>query len=180
MTDSQVVMTIEGLDEALAKMEPSLYAEPLRQMFTKAAITIQSAARENAMSRWHDTGQVANEIVYQIDGTDPPQYAKVGLLNASPGSPLWFKARAGEYGTGSAGDPSVSHMASHWPPGDALGVWAGRHGFDNGFQVAAAIGKRGGLEPRRYLRDAFQSAKSTVQGLIAEFAAAVGAKWSQP
>lgn len=59
-----------------------------------------------------------------------------------------------EYGTGALGDPEVPHVSIHWPPGGALSRWASRHGMPNGFVVARAIGKRGGLAPRRVLRSA--------------------------
>lgn len=178
MTDQPFQVDMEGLSEALEKMDPAVYSEPLRDMFKKAAIVLQSASRSNAMQRWHDTGQTANEIVYEVDDSDPPKFAKVGLLHASPGSPLWFKARAGEYGTGRMGDPIVSHAGGHWPPGDELSVWASRHGFASGGQVARIIGMRGGIEPRRYLRDAFTESVTQIRGLIGELAAAIGARWS--
>ena len=48
--------------------------------------------------------------------------------------------------------------ARHWPPSDALELWAKRHGFGEGggYLVARAIGLRGGLTPRRYLRGGLQ------------------------
>ena len=57
-----------------------------------------------------------------------------------------------EYGTGSQGDSDVPHGGRHWPPGQALDLWAARHGFQSGLQVARIIGKRGGLRPRHFLK----------------------------
>ena len=179
MADGGMTIDMEGLQEAVQKLDPELYAGPLRQFFTKAAVILQGAARANAMERWHDTGQTANSIVYEVDDATPPQYAKIGLLNADEGSPLWYKARAGEYGTGRMGDSSVPHESGHWPPGDALDVWAGRHGFSSGGAVAAAIGRRGGIVPRRYLRDAMQQSVGQINELIGSLISYIGDKWSK-
>lgn len=175
--DGAVEVNMEGLSEAIEKLDPTLYAEPLRQFFTKAAILLQGAARQNAMERWHDTGHTANSIVYAVDEASPPQWAHIGLLNADEGSPLWYKARAGEYGTGAQGDPAVSHEAKHWPPGDALDVWAGRHGFANGAAVARAIGMRGGIEPRRYLRDAMDASVAAINEMIGSLIQWIADQW---
>lgn len=172
-------VNMEGLQEAVERMDPALIAEPLRKWFTKAAVILEGAARTNAMERWHDTGQTANSIVYKIDESPVPQFAHIGLLNAGDGSPLWFKARAGEYGTGRVGDPAVSHSSGHWPPGAELDVWAGRHGFASGGAVAAAIGRRGGIEPRRYLRDAMIQSVGTLNDLIGSLIGYIGEKWGK-
>jgi hypothetical protein len=169
----------ENMAEVLAKLDSTLYAEPLRDFFKRAAITVQGEARSRVMERWHDTGQTANSIMYEVDDGTPPQQALIGFLNASEGSPLWFKARAGEYGTGRVGDPAVSHGGGHWPPGDALQTWAGRHGFASGYQVAAAIGRRGGILPRRSLRDALAGGMAAIEALVDKFMAGVASKWGQ-
>jgi len=66
-----------------------------------------------------------------------------------------------EYGTGRMGDPEVTHKSEHWPPWRALEPWARRHGFPpgGGYLVARAIGLRGGLRPRRFLRGAWDKTK---------------------
>lgn len=175
--ESGVAVNMEGLQEALSKIAPEMYAGPLRQFFTKAAVILQGQARSNAMERWHDTGQTVNSIVYEVDNAAVPQWAKIGLLNADEGSPLWYKARAGEYGTGRMGDPAVGHAEGHWPPGEALNTWAGRHGFASGGQVAAIIGRRGGILPRRYLRDAMQQKINEINELIGSLMTYIGQKW---
>lgn len=167
----------ENLDEILAKLNPELYSEPARDFFKRSAITVQGEARSRAMERWHDTGHTANSIMYEVDDSTPPRQALVGFINAREGSPLWFKARAGEYGTGAVGDRAVSHVARHWPPGDALGVWAGRHGFSSGYAVARAIGLRGGIEPRRFLRDGLAASLAAINGFIARLCSDIGARW---
>lgn len=66
-----------------------------------------------------------------------------------------------ELGTGiPAGNPKV-----HWPPAAALEVWANRHGT-TGFLVARAIGRRGGLKPRKFLQKAFDQNREKIIELI--------------
>ena len=59
-----------------------------------------------------------------------------------------------EHGTGALGDPDVPHASWHSPPSGALNLWASRHGFTSGGQVAAIIRRRGGIAPRPFLRPA--------------------------
>ena len=139
----------EGLKELIEATDPAILRKPLRDYWKRAAALVQGEARQYAPV---DTGHLKNAIASEVDSSPTPRWARVGFLNASPGSPLWFKARAMEYGTGRVGDPEVSHKSSHWPPGAALDRWAGRHGFASGGAVAAIIGRRGGLVGRRFLR----------------------------
>lgn len=76
------------------------------------------------------------------------------------GSKLFY-APYMELGTGTP----AGHSA-HYPPPDALNVWARRHGIANGFIVAQAIWKRGGLQPRRFLQKAFEQNQSAIIKLI--------------
>jgi hypothetical protein len=60
-----------------------------------------------------------------------------------------------EYGTGTQSDGQGGKGGVHFPPPDALQLWAERHGFSGpraGFLVALAIARRGGLKPRRMFR----------------------------
>ena len=56
-----------------------------------------------------------------------------------------------EFGTG-----RMAGRETHWPPGAALDTWAKRHGMESGWQVARAIGMRGGVRPHPYLVPAFE------------------------
>lgn len=154
-----LTVEVHGLDEMLGKLTPELMDKPLRDFWQRAAIAVQSAASERAPV---DTGHLRAMMGYEIDSGHPPWSAKIGY-NVPEGSPLWFKARAMEYGTGRQGDPEVSHTSRHWPPGPALDVWASRHGFESGFQVARAIGVRGGLAPRKFLRGGLEAARNIIE-----------------
>lgn len=152
------------LNRFIAKCNSPLLREPLRTFFTRSAIRVQGKARERAPV---DTGLMRNEIVYEVDPGSLPLYAKVGLLNAAQGSPLWFKGRAMEFGTGSAGDSSVSHKSVHWPPAAALDTWAQRHGvIGGGFVIARAIARRGGLVARKFLRGGLQDSVAEIRNDI--------------
>jgi len=170
---------IEGLERLLKKLGPQLIGKPLEDFWKRSGIAVQSAARERAARDAHDTGHLVNMIQYEVDKREVPLWAKVGMLNASAGSPLWFKARAMEYGTGRQGDPEVSHKSGHWPPGAALDVWASRHGFASGWQVARIIGKRGGLKPRKFLRGGFEDSLNKIRGYLQQLGNDIQAAWGR-
>lgn len=169
-------IVIHGLERIVSKLDKSLIEKPLKDFFNSIGVVVQGRARQNAPV---DTGHLRNSIQYETDKSVPALWAKVGLTRAAPGTPLWFKARAMEYGTGKQGDGEVSHESKHWPPGAALDTWARRHGFESGYQVAAAIGRRGGLKPRRYLRDAIEQSMGDIKGLLDDLGHAIFRNWEK-
>lgn len=168
-----LAIEVEGLERVLEKLQPSLVAEPLRGFLNRAAITVQTRARAGAPV---DTGHLRAMIGYEVDSAAMPAFARIGFIGAEDGSPLWFKARAMEYGTGSQGD-EVSHAGGHWPPGAALDVWAQRHGMASGWAVAGGIGRRGGLRPRRFLRNAIAQSMAEILGMLEQMRAEIAARW---
>jgi hypothetical protein len=72
-----MVVRIEGLEEAIKKLSPDLYAEPLRRFWERSAIAVQSKAKTRPRMPV-DTGRLTNSIMYEIDTAHPPLYAKVG------------------------------------------------------------------------------------------------------
>lgn len=167
---------IENLDEVLRKFDEKLIAAPLKRFFERAAVTVQGKARPEAAV---DMGLMRNAVVYELDQATPVLWAKVGLLRADAGSPLWKKGRAMEYGTGRMGDPAVSHAAQHFPPAAALDVWGRRHGGIPGFVVARAIARRGGLKPRPFLRPALKASMGAIKGFLAQLSREIGQNWGQ-
>jgi hypothetical protein len=153
-----------------------LVNKPLGGYFKKIAITVQSKARENFPV---DTGHGRNEIQYEVDDSKPPLFSRVGFLGAREASPLWFKARAMEFGTAKQGDPEVSHKSSHFPPGAALDVWARRHGKQSGRQVANIIGRRGGLKARRPLRTALKDSMGDIRKLLDDLGNEIANRWGK-
>jgi len=171
-----VKIEIHGLAQMLKKMDVKLVGEPLRTFFKRAAIVVQGEARTRTPV---DTGHLRNSIVYEVDQGAMPLYAHIGPLHGKEGSPLWYKARAMEYGTGRMGQKGVSHEATHWPPAQALDVWAARHGFKSGAQVARIIGKRGGLKPRKYLQGGLKASIGAIKGLIDRLANDIQRAWGK-
>lgn len=169
-----VSVSIKGLPEILRKLDSSLFAVPLHNFFERATIAVQGRARRNAPV---SEGRLRASIFSEVDTRAVPQFGKVGFLGAGEGSDLWFQARAMEYGTGSQGDRDVSHTSGHFPPGDALDAWAHRHGFASGWQVAKIIAKRGGLRPRRMLREGLREAMGEIQSAVDRLGQEIQARW---
>lgn len=167
---------IKGLDKILKKTSPRILAQPLKVFWRNVTGTI----RQNVVGhvpKW--TGGLQQEVVTKVDDAPVPQWGKVGYLNAQPGSSVWFQARAMEWGTGSQGDRSVSHTAWHQPPGAALDPWAKAHGFESGWQVANAIGKKGGLKGHLSLKLGFKQSVSTIRGFIGRLKSDIAATWNR-
>jgi len=169
-----VSIEIRGLSKLLKKLDVTLVGEPLRTFFKRAAITVQSEARTRTPV---DEGQLRNSIVYEVDQGAMPLFAKIGPLKAKEGSSLWFKARAMEFGTGRQGQKGVAHKAGHWPPSAALDVWARRHGFESGAQVARIIGRRGGLKPRKFLQGGLKASIGPIKSLLDRLANDIQRRW---
>jgi len=167
---------VEGLKEMIEAMDPAILSGPLKNFFQRVNAEIQKEARYYAPS---DMGQLRNSIFGEVDSAKPPRWGHVGVLQAAPGTPLCFKARAMEYGTGRVGDKEVSHAPFHAPPGGKLNVWAKRHGFESGFAVARAIARRGGLIGRRYLRTGFALAKDKIPGHLRTLGIEVAKEWAK-
>ncbi len=172
-----LTVEVRGLKEIVRALQPrALLSRPLTNFLQRWSISVQSEARKRAPV---DTGHLRNMIGQEVDKSPLPLWAKAGI-DANAGSPLWFKARAMEYGTGLRGDPEVSHEAGHFPPGAALDTWAKRHGAPNGWVIAAAIARRGGLDPRRYLRNAAQFVEQSRLGTFLEqLRSEIAQNWSR-
>ena len=155
-----VTVNIKGLDELERKLGPQLVAGPARRFLTKWGIAVAAQA---AVRSPRNKGQLAGSMTHEINGSYPSISARAGT-NAD-------HAPFMEGGTGLLNDGSVGGGGSrHWPPGNALDGWARTHGFDNGGEVAAAIGRRGGLKPRKMLRNAVDDTVGKVPGYVAAFA----------
>jgi hypothetical protein len=164
-----MTMQIEGLEEALKKMDKSLYAAPLRAFFERAATALENAYRTKA-SEGVDTGRGRASITHVLDSGEPPEWAAVGT------NVLYMAYQ--ESGTGLLAQGEPRKGGRHWPPAAALDTWAIRHGFESGAQVARIIGLRGGLRPRWWLRDAFEESLGVVERFVGQFLDEIGGKWS--
>lgn len=156
---------IRGLDKIVKTLDV-LIDQPLRNFFERSLFTVQGRAREGAPV---DRGQLRAGTTVEIDSSSPPLWGKVGVKQG-------VKAKVMEFGAGLLSEAPDSKRSRFFPPwGDQnpeLELWARRHGFKSGFEVALAIYKRGGIAPRRFLRNAIRDSKSDIErfgrDLIAE------------
>jgi hypothetical protein len=140
--------------------DPQVNAALARRM-QDAVNILEKAVKANAPV---DGGQTRASFHTQVRdlGTDVIGSVGTNLKQA------WFM----EYGTGLLSDaPNATHKR-HWPPGAALEVWASRHGFGKGggYIVARIIGLRGGLAPRRFMRNALRDNLDRVWRTVAKAA----------
>lgn len=163
---------ITGLKEVMGKLDKGLLAVPWKNFLTRSVVKVQGAARINTPV---DNSFLRNKLMYGVT----PQEGKVGFLEAREGTDLFYQARAMEYGTGTRGDPQVSHKAGHFPPPASLDRWAARHGFASGFIVARAIARKGGLKARRMLRDGLHDSMSAIQGFAKTMEREIKAEWDK-
>jgi hypothetical protein len=146
--------------------DPRLIAEPARNFLTNAVIFIQGLAREGAPV---DTGRLAQSITYRVDSAPMPLWGKVGSnVSYAPDQ---------EYGTNALSEKPAVTGNRPFPTGPQLETWAKRHGAPSGLVVSRAIKRRGGLRPRRYLRNAFKAAQSEVRKFLRQMAKEIEAKW---
>ncbi len=146
--------------------DPKLIGEPARNFLTRVVILIQSYARDGAPV---DRGQLSQSITYLVDSSPVPLWGKVGS-NKSYAPDM-------EYGTNALSEKPGVTGSRPFPTGPELETWARRHGFKSGYIVAAAIRRRGGVAPRRYLRRAFARAKSEARQFLRQFAQEIQARW---
>lgn len=163
-----VEIEIIGLEKALAKCKPALLATPLHDLFFRSTTAVQNRARVNAPV---DTGRLRSSIGIELDDAEVPLWGKVGTNVAY--------AKAMEFGTGLLSEAPDSRHARHIPPGDALDVWARRHGFESGWEVAKIIGRRGGLRPRRYLRNALKESLGDIRGFVERAGREIADAWGK-
>ena len=70
-----IQIKIEGLEEAIKKMSPDLYAEPLRRFWERSSLSVENQAKLNSPV---DTGRTRASLTHQLDSGSPPIWAKVG------------------------------------------------------------------------------------------------------
>lgn len=160
-SSDKVTFRLSGFKEAERKLTPALAAQPVRRFMTKWAVSTQSDAKRGTPV---NDGRLRASEVYEIESTPPdqiPSYARVGT-NDETGPFI-------EGGTGTQADLPGGTGRRHWPPAAALEPWALKHGT-TGKSVAFFIGRRGGLKPKRFLRNAFDKNERRVPGWLSELA----------
>lgn len=168
---------IKGFDELERKLEhPDWAYEPIRDLMQKWALFVQHETVARGMSKrgpggWRWKGETAQSVTRQVDPAQFPQYANVGSAKKT--------FRWGEFGTGLLSEDPQSSKKRHWPPAAPLDAWALAHGFKDGAEVAFIIGRRGGLRPRRYLRNAFKESEKRLPAWLKQCSADIQAAASR-
>lgn len=143
-------MKVQGLAELRGKLKPELMAGPLRQFFRLSSSAIRKRARANAPV---DTGRLRASLKAEVDHSRLPLWAKVGT-DVHYGL---FQ----EFGTGAFGK-----SGEHTPPGEPLDAWAKARGFESGWHAARAIGRRGGVRARPFLRPALKQSMADIKRFV--------------
>ncbi len=139
---------------------------PLQKFLKRCGVKITSLAHKKAPV---DRGQLSQSIVNQVDSAPVPLYSAIGT-NKSYGPAM-------EYGTRSWSEKPSMTGNTPLPTGPELDVWAKRHGFQSGDDVAAIIRMRDGVKPRRYLRNAFAEARRFIARYAKEMGKDIEAAW---
>jgi len=161
MTSENVTLRIENLDQIISRMEDPHVKEIASKHMRYGLALIEEPARINAAGVGPSgygasgSGHGVNTITsVVVDGGND----MLGIV----GSPLEYMAYQ-EYGTGLLYDgPGPKPGKAHYPPPAALETWCRRNGIASAWGVSRAIGRRGGLRPKRFLRKAWEQAKPGV------------------
>ncbi len=130
-------VTITGVKGLMRVLDEKKWRVIIIAQMAKAGSLVRVAAASLAPV---DTGTLRRSITSRV-------IAGISEVVAEIGSPMPY-APFMEFGTGLMTTPT---RPRHFPPAAALHGWALRHGFPNGFVVARAIARRGGLMPRRFM-----------------------------
>jgi hypothetical protein len=156
---SRATVKVDGLPELIRGLRDNAgLAQPFAKAFGRIGLEQQSASIRKAPRNF---GKLQNSIVFQVDKSPFPTFVRIGTI----GSDKPAYAAYMEFGTGLVHDHPSWPRKVHKVPGVALALWGKRKGV-NPYAAAKAITKRGGLTPRRYLRDPFERNKATYIGYL--------------
>jgi hypothetical protein len=156
---------LHGFDDLERKMKyPTWAAGPAGRFLDRWRFSTERAAKANIKrgpGGWLWKGHDRRSLTSERDQATFPHWARVGSNSRT--------VRWGEFGTGLKSEDPTASKKRHWPPSAALEPWARAHGYGpgGGFLVARAIGRRGGLEPRRFLRNAAKDSERKIPGWLA-------------
>lgn len=135
----------------------------------KWALSTERGTKANikrGIGGWLWRGETRRAATHERDRSPFPLWARVGWVTAD--SAVSTKARIGEFGTNRfAEDESTRNLP--FPTAAALEPWAKSHHL-NAFAVAKSITRRGGIQPRRYLRTAAKASERNIPRWLAEMA----------
>ena len=165
MSEPTHVIGFEHLEDVLE--HPHWATEPLGALLDKWAGVVQRGTVrrfKRGPGGWIDTTASRRSVTSERDQGTFPKWARVGSNLDT--------FRWGELGTGLLSEDPKSKRQRHWPPVKAVTPWAKKRKL-NPYLVARAIGLRGGLEPRRYLRTARDEAEPKIPGWLNQMARAI-------
>lgn len=164
MTETAIEFT--GFEELVELLGPELVAEPARRFLMSVGVQGQRDIRWRAPK---DTGRLGGSIGFRVDSDPVPDQVAIGTnVRYAPHM---------EYGTGSLTENAQATRDWTFPTGAELQRWAQRHGFDNGYVVAQIIRKRGGLAPRRYVREGFDALRNEIPRFLRQMARDIEEIW---
>jgi hypothetical protein len=153
---------LHGFDDLERKLKyPRWAAGPAGRFLDRWRFAVERGAKANIKrgpGGWLWKGHDRRSLTSERDQATFPHWARVGSNSKT--------LRWGEFGTGTKSEDPQSSKKRHWPPASALEPWARAHNT-TGFLVARAIGRRGGLEPRRFLRNAVKDSERRIPGWLA-------------
>lgn len=145
---------LEEVNEKMLELADDLSGKPFRDAMFQAAFIVERGAKKNAPV---DTGKLRASISSDVEG-------RGARIQGVIGSRVKY-APFMEEGT-----------VAHWPPRDALEVWAARHGIPV-FLVMRSIAQKG-LKGRRFLGRSLEDNKDAIVAIIGDFVGAVTRKAS--
>lgn len=157
---SERIVEIRGIPELLRKLDnPEWVAGPMGALLDRWRFATQRKAVGNIKrgpGGWLDTGDTRRSLTSERDQSGFPVWAKVGSNKDT--------ARIGEYGAGKlSDDPNPRPWRA--PSAAELGPWAQRKGL-NPFAVSRSMARRGGIAPRRFLRDAADTTEKHIPAFV--------------
>ena len=166
MAETRIEIKFKGLDQIMRRAKPEILERPMVRFFERATITVENRAKRKVPV---DTGRLRASLGHGVDRRRPvPRHGAVGTSV--------FYAPFMEFGTGLLADVGGGTGRAHFPPPSKLERWARRHGR-NAFAVAKGIFERGGLKPRRFLRDAFEESRGDIGRLLGRAANEIEGAW---
>lgn len=156
---------LHGSDALIRKLRyPTWAAGPAGRFLDRWRFSTERQAKANIKrgpGGWLWKGHTRRSLTSERDTATFPHWARVGSNLQT--------ARWGEFGTGLKSEDPESSKKRHWPPYKSPGIqkWAREHN-QNPYLLARKIGRRGGLEPRRFLRNAVKDSERRIPGWLAQ------------
>lgn len=165
----QISAEFLNFEAVYAKLDSkTLLDPPLRTMLDAIGKTITTFAAVYAPI-W-ETGSIGSSRFHEIEHKGDTWTLAFGFKKET--------AVFLEYGTGLLAEgPGPRKGRAHFPPPKALDQWAKAHGWPNGWVLSQHIGKRGGLRPRYFLRDAKDEEMARVDSRLSDLGNAVVRIW---